>query len=331
MIDATTVVTRLGAWIEAIYQSNELAFDAGNMFENAHKLRSGKVANLAPPKCLHPLHGQVLKEKCVIAVGQLMCKLKEPVTPTINDCLIKSSDVLFGFLPVVRPLALTRHCPLRKLQIVHGLAIVQWAFDLLSVRRCEEDFHAKVETCAVTCQDSGALVDLFLDNEVQIEIAQRITLYRYSFDIGGDVTRLTELVHLATDYNLVAVKQFPACLLKRETAVLFYLLEAWRTGANLALEIAEEKFVRLVNAVANILNGLGIDKIPMRIAVKLFQLGDVFHQDKLIQALASQAKVPSMQRNAVVINQPRNVNLLVQVLILFRAIQLEFVCLDDLH
>lgn len=331
MIHRTAVATRLGAWIEAINHPNKLALDVSNVFQNAHELRSGKVANLASPYRLHPLHGKVFKEKCVIAVGQLMRKLKEPVAPTIDNRLIETCDVRFGFLPVIRSLALTGHRTLRKLQIVHSLAIVQWAFDLLSVRRCEKDFHTKVEPCAVTCQDSGALVDLFLDNEVQIEIAQRITLHGHGFDIGGDIARLAELVHLATNDNLIYVKQFPTCLLKREAAVLFHFLEAWWTGANLTFEIAKEKLVRLVNAVANILNGLRIDKIPMRISVKPFQLGDVFHQDKLVQALACQAIVPAMQSDAVVVNQPSDVNLLMQVLILFRAIQLEFVCLDDLH
>ena len=69
----------------------------------------------------------------------------------------------------------------------------------------------------------------------------------------------------------------------------------------------------------------------MRVLGQPFQASDVLHQRKLVQALAGQTIIALMQSNAVIVDNPRNVNLLVQSLILFRPVQLELVRPDGFH
>jgi hypothetical protein len=69
----------------------------------------------------------------------------------------------------------------------------------------------------------------------------------------------------------------------------------------------------------------------MRIARQLLEPGYVSHQVVPAQSLTRQTVVATVQGDAVVINQPGNVYLLVQALILFRAVELELVCSENVH
>ena len=335
MIDATAVATGFGTWFPAVNESDKLALDVGNMVEDAHELATGKVANLATPKSLHPLHVEVFKEQCVIDISQVVSQFEEPVTPPIDHCLMQAPNVRLGFFPIVAALDLARQVALCLAQFAQGLSIVQRGFNLLLIRRNEESFQPKVKACAFTRHGLMLRVDFFRNDEIKIEIPKTVPLDRDSFDVGGDVPTLAELVNLATNADSVATEQFPTCLFERETAVSFHFLETWRAGLDAVFKIAKEKLIPLVDTVNNILNRLGINQIPMCVLVQLFQPGDVLHQGVLVQALARQAIIPTMQGNAVVVNQARNVDLLVQLLILLRAprapVQLEFVRLDDFH
>jgi hypothetical protein len=57
--------TGLRRRIEAINQMNKLAFGGSNIVQNAHELRSGKVAHFTTPQGLHSLHGEVFKEQVI--------------------------------------------------------------------------------------------------------------------------------------------------------------------------------------------------------------------------------------------------------------------------
>jgi hypothetical protein len=70
---------------------------------------------------------------------------------------------------------------------------------------------------------------------------------------------------------------------------------------------------------------LATNKIPMAILGQFFKFGDVLHQCIRVQAGPKQAVVPAMQGNTVVIDQATDVDLLVQVPILFRPVKLELV------
>ena len=310
---------------------NDFALSSGNIGQDRHELGSGEIAYLAAPQSLHPSHVEVFKEQLIVLVRQFMGKLEEPITATVDHCLIDAGNIGFRLAPVVGELDLAGDLALCGLQFSHCSAIVQRAFNVFIVRRLEEDFQAKVESCAVTCQNSGTLVDFLLNDEVQPEIAKTITLDGDSLDVCWDIARLAELIDNAANLNLVIVEQLPAALFHRKAAIPLDLLKAWGRGLHLALEIAKEQLVGFIDALRNVLNRLAINQVPMAVLGQFLKFGDMSHQGVHVQALASQAIIPAMQSDTVVIDQPTDVDLLVQVLILFRAIEFEFVCLDDLH
>jgi hypothetical protein len=326
-MDMPTIRTSLGRGIPAVNTKDNLALFVGNVLENAHELTASQVTHLAPPKSLHTLHRQVFKEEMIKRIGQFVGKLEEPIAALIHDRLMDSSDNHLGFLPAAREFNFTRKVLLGDLEFSHSLTKVQRTFNVFSNIGNQESFHTKVEPGAVTRPELIALVDFFLYHKVEPEIAKTVPFDRDRLDVGWNIARLAEFVDHTLNANLVTLKQFPTCLLERERTILFDLLKAWGCGTHLVLvlEVAKEKLIAFVNALNNILNGLGTYEIPMSVLSKLLQLGDVLHQDKLVQTLASKLVVATMQGNAVVIDQPSDVDLSVQKLILFLAIELELV------
>jgi|688.fasta_scaffold230283_1 hypothetical protein len=330
-MNVSAIKARLGRWIETINQADNFTFDGGNMFEDAHKLATGKVAYLATPKGLHPFHGQVFKEQMIVLVGQSVGKLEEPVPALVDHRLIDAGDNHLGFLPAVRKLHFASKVLLCDLQFGHCLTIVQRAFNLFAIRCDQEGLQPKVKARAVTRHGLIVLGYIFLYHKVQIEIAKTVTLNGDGLNVYWNLSRLAELVDLALNADLVAAQQLPTGLLERETAIFLHLLKAGWSGLNLVLEIAKEQAIGFVDTINDVLNGLTTNQTPMLIAIKLFQFRDVLHQDELVQALSGQGVVFAMQRYAVVVNQPSNVYLLVQKPILFLTVELEFVGLDDFH
>ena len=308
---------------------NDFVFSGGDIAQNAHELGTGKVAHLAPPQSLHPFDVQVFKEQVIVLVGQFMRQLKEPVPATIDHGLIKPRNVRFGFLPVVGTLHFAGQGALRRLQGVQGLAIVQRAFNGVAVRWGEKSLQAKIKAFAVTRHGLIGLACCFFNHKVQVEIAQRVTFDRYGFNACRNLATFEVLVDLALDGDLVAVQQLPACLFQGEAAVLLDFLKAWGTGrvpsGSLALEVAKEQLIRLVDALHDVLNCLRAYHAPIAVSGQFLEFGEVLHQLVLIQAFASQLVVSAVQRNAMVVDQPCNVYLLVQVPILFCLVQLELV------
>lgn len=330
-MDVPAVKASFGRWIEAVNQPNRFALDVRNMLENAHELGTGQVANLAAPKGLHSLHGKVFKVQMIVAVSQVMGQLEEPVTALVDHPLIKAGDNRLGFLPATGKLHFAGKILLGDLQFSHCLTIVQRAFNLFAVRCDEEGFQPKVKACAFARHGLIVFCDFFLYHKVQVEIVKTIPLDGDSLNVRWYITAFAEFVDTTLNADLVAVQQLPPRLLESERAILSHLLKAGRGSAYFPLEITKEQGVGSINAVNNVLNGLTANQRPMLIAVKLFQLGEVFHQDELVQALPGQGIVFAMQRNAMVVDQPGNVDLLVQQSILFLLVELELVRLDDFH
>jgi hypothetical protein len=311
--------------MEAPDQMNNLAIFVSHMLEDAHELTTSQVAHLATPHGLHTLHIQVFKEEIVEIIRQFVRKLEKPVAALIDDRLVDASDNHLGFLPATREFNFTSKILLGNLQFSHSLAKVQRAFNIFSNIGNQESFQTKVKPGTFTCPELIILVGIFLYHEVEPEIAKAITFDRNRLDVCWNIARLTELIDHPLNLDPVPIEKFPTRLLEGETGVLLDFFEAWRRCADLVLEIAKEKLIALIDALNNVLNRLTAYQIPMGVLGKLFQLGDVLHQDKLIQALPRQLVVATVQGDAVIVDQPCNVNLLVQKTILFLAIELEFV------
>jgi len=319
------IVAGLRRWIEAIHQMNNFAFDGGDVGKNTHELAAGKVTNFATPQRLHPLHAQVFKEQIVKLIGQEVRDFEEPITAFIHHPLIDAGYNLSGFLPSTRKLNFACQVLLSKFQFDHRFTIVQRAFNRLSIGCGEECLQTKVEPCAVTCHGLIVLVDWFINNKVHKEIAERITFNCDRLDAIWNITRLGELINIALNTNSVFVEQLPPCLLEGERTISLHLLEAGRAGSNFTLEVAKEQLIALVDALDNILNRLRTDKVPVAMLRQLLKLGDVLHQRVRIQAPTRQLVVSAMQRYAVVVDRARNVDLLMQMFILFLTVQFEFV------
>lgn len=321
----TAIVTSFGRRLKPIDQMNNFVLCGCHIGKDAHKLGTCKVANFAPPHGLHSFHVEVFKEKMIVSVRQRMGKLKEKISTLVYNSLMNASDNETCFLPSIRELNLAGKFLLGKFQFNHCLTIVQRAFNLFSIRRSEKYFQAKVKACPVTGHDLIVLVDFFLYNEVEPKIIEVIPFNRYRLNAGWNITRLAKLVDFTLNPDSIRVKKLPPCLFERERRVLLDPLEPWGACTYLALEITKEQLVGFVNALDNILNGLRTNKIPVREPAKLFQLGQVLHQLELVDALAKQTIVAAMKSYAVIEDQPGNVNLLMQVLILFASIQFELV------
>lgn len=334
-MDVSASKASLGRWVETVNQPNRLALKGCNMLKSAHELATSHVANLATPKRLHPLHGEVFKEQMIVLVGQFVSQLKKPVTALVDDGLGQTCHVRFGFLPVIGELDLARHGALGGFQFSQGLPIVQRAFNLIAVRCGQEDLQPKVKACAVTRHGLMVWLNIFFDHEVQIEIAQTVTLDGDSLDAFWYISAFAEFIDLALNADRAlrapAAQQLPSGLLEREATILLHLLKAGWGSADFSLEVAKEQGIGSINAVNNVLNGLTAYHVPVDILIEFLDLRDVLHQDKLVQALASQSIISAVQGNAVVVDQPCNVDLLVQKLILFLAIELELVGLNDFH
>ena len=73
------------------------------------------------------------------------------------------------------------------------------------------------------------------------------------------------------------------------------------------------------------MNRLTTDHVPKAILRQLLKFRDMFHQLILVQTFASQLVVAPMQSNRMIPDNPRNIDLLMQVLILFRLVEFELV------
>jgi len=164
-----------------------------------------------------------------------------------------------------------------------------------------------------------------LGDKIEIEIAKRVAFDCDGLDVGWYITRLGKLVDHTLNADTVFVEQLPTRLLEGERRIFLHLLEAWRVGSHLAFQVAKEQFVALVDPLNNVLNRLRANQIPVLVLRQFLELGDMGHQRIRVQSFARQLVVSAMQRYAVVVDQARNVDLLMQMLILFLAIQLELV------
>lgn len=329
LVDMTTIKTSFAGRIEAINQMYNLALGGSDITQYAHEFRSSKVAHFAPPQSLHPLHVKVFKEQLIVLVGQFVRQLKEEVSALVDHRLIDARYNGFGFLPTTGKLDLAGKILLSNLQFCHCPTIVQWAFNLIAIRCDQECFEAKIKTCTVTRHGLIVLTCFFLGDKEQIKIAKTVTFDRDGLDVRWNIPALAELIDRALNLDSVFAKQLPTCLFEGEAAVLLDLLESGWTSANLALEVAKEQLIRLVDSLYYILDRLTTYKTPMCVLCQSLELSYMPLQSIQIQTLSSQFVVAAMQGNAMVIDRPGNVDLLMQQSILFLPVQFELVCPDD--
>jgi hypothetical protein len=133
-IDQTAMMADFARRIEPIQTDHGLALFLGDILQDAQECSEGEVADLAAPKTLHALEIQGLEKQVVIAVGQIMGQLEEPVKPFIGNALMRSGQGSPGFTPVVTPLHLTRQGTVSLFDFIQALLEKLGRFDLVGAK-----------------------------------------------------------------------------------------------------------------------------------------------------------------------------------------------------
>lgn len=320
----TTARTGLGRRIEAVNEMNQLTLTGCDVLQNVAEPRKGDVSNLAAPKLVHGFDIQRFQNDDVKAVGQVMRQFEEPIPALVGDPLVNPVQVVFGLCPVRRSFGLPRHSTAGFAQVFQVDFEELRRSNLFAVRQGEEGFQTEV------CANDGVTqsVDFFLlclNRKADEQLTERGAFDRDRLDRAEDFPAFAELVNLTPNANLVGADQLPTRLLEGERCIFLDLAKA-RTGkalADLARFVLEEKLITTVNALTNILNGLCINQVPKLVLGQLLQLRYVLLHRVHVDVLPGQLEVPSMKGNAMIPDDPANVNLVMQMLILFASVQLE--------
>jgi hypothetical protein len=121
------------------------------------------------------------------------------------------------------------------------------------------------------------------------------------------------LINPIPNFDSIPTQKLIASLLEGEGFVLFDFLESW--GPDSFVMALKKQLITLLNPLADILYSLRAHQLPKR--VTFTQFGNMSLKFCTTQVLAIPTVVPSMESNAMVINDPSRVNRLLEVFIAF--------------
>lgn len=320
----TTARASFGRRIEAVNEMHKLTLTGGDVLQNIAELAKGDVTDLATPKSVHGFDIQRFQNDDVKAVGQVMGQLEEPVPSLVGDSRVNPVEVVFGFMPVSRAFDLPGHSTAGLAQVFQvGFEGLRGSY-FFAVGQGEEGFQTKV------CANDGITqsVDFFLFRlygKANEQLTERVPLDCDRLDCAEDFPALAEFVHLAADADLVGADQLPTRLFEGKRSVLLDLAKTRSCKAlcNLPSFVLEEQLITTINTLTNVLDGLCINQVPKIVFGKFFQLRNVLLHRVHVDVLPGQLEVPPMKGYAVIPDYARNVNLVMQMLILFASVQLE--------
>lgn len=303
---------------------DQLALARGNVLQNVAELAKGNVSHLAAPKPVHGLDVQRFQDDDLKAVSQVMSQLEKPIPPLIGDLFMYAVQVVFGLAPVSRTFGLPRHSTVSLADLFQASFEELRRSNLFAVRQGKKGFQTEVRANDGVTQS----VDFFpfcLYGKADEQLTKRGALDRDRLNRAENFTAFAELVNLTADANLVGADQLPAGFFEGERCIFLDLAKTrtCKPLANLPGFVLEEQLIATINALANVLNGLCIKHIPELVFGKLLQLRYVLLHRVHVDVLPGQLEVPSMKRDAVIPDDPANVNLVMQMLILFASVQLE--------
>ena len=182
---------------------------------------------------------------------------------------------------------------------------------------------AEIETDALTRSglDFGCV---HVAAQIDIDVAKLVPLDRYGFDGALDAAAVVVAVLLPLDIDhAVLLIQLPACLLEGEGLGLPNLAELGRMNLPLLLQAEEEELVALLDALCNVLERLRADFLQVGEPRKPLQLRQVLLEVEQVQVLVIQAVVPLVEGDAVIVRNPRRIDLLVELAVASRSEELE--------
>src|SRR5262249_20258829 len=155
---------------------------------------------------------------------------------------------------------------------------------------------------------------LFNHTEKQPQPSGSIPFDGESLNFTAHWTMFDELIGTSTDLNTVAFQQFPSRLLERERFALAHFLVLRRTFG----EPCEKALIGAIQAFQYILDSLRTKLLPKGIAVRSHsQVRNMRLEYTEWDVLPAEAVVTLLQRQRVIPDCTRNVNLAMQMLVAF--------------
>lgn len=294
----------------------------GLVVEDADELGEPEVPDLLSPQPLHGLEVQVFKEQVVVPERQPSRELEVVVPALIGDTLVDAGERHPGLPTVVAPFLLGRELLAGPADGLASLVVEQRGDLLASIAEREKGLQTEVRARAFTRHDAVIRSILDLAGEEEIKVSQRVPLDGDGFHRPLDLAGLAEPENPFSDPDLVSTQQRPSGLLEREGTVLAAGPETGRRGLDPRLPVSKEERVCPVDPIGDILDGLTAQSIPVPEPGPLLEFGKMLLEAILVQTLAVQSVVPLVERNAVVPNARRHIDLPMQIAVLLGAVEL---------
>jgi len=312
--------------IDAVY---DYARFLSHVVQDTDEAGETQVRYFATPQALHAAKIQVFKVDGVVGIAQFGCKSPVVRIPAVGDALVDTGEVLVRLLTILRALEFMRKFLVGTGDVTLALFKKLRRVKPATIAASDIGLEAEIEPDAFTCQGPVWFLILIEAGKEQVDVTKCIALDGECFDVTDDFTRLGKLVDVLTDANTVVTKQAISRLLKRERFGLSDLAKSWDAdvlgGFPLFTRfgIGKEPLIGAVDTLNDILNRLGAKLVPKSIPGQPFQLGDMSLKVGCRQVFAKHTVVATMQRDAMIMDDTANINLLMQSPILFTSIQLE--------
>lgn len=306
---------------------DDATFNSGDMLQGTKELGKGQVAYLAAPHLDHALEVQCLKDKNIVLVGQVMRQFEKPVPTLVGNAPMLSGKIAFGPFSAFRSSLLAGKRSIQLANFVQRLLEEKRGFNavcLLPVVYGQEVLQPKVESCDFT-RHGFRLRDFYLYRKAGVQIAQIVPFDCQSLDLAQGQAVINQLVGMLADSDFMLRHPLPTRLLKRVAFGLGYLAESRRRGLDTVFEIAKEKLVTFFNALHDVLQRLGGDQFEPGVFGELLKPGKMLHQDVLIQVLAGQFVVATVESYRVIVRSACKLNHSMKMLILFVSIEFDLV------
>ncbi len=316
ILAVTATGTLTGSPFPAAKLQNGLtAFDC-DVLQDRHELGERQIAHLAPPQGFHPRDIQILKAQHLVVVAQLVRQLKVGVTALVGHPDVRSADEFGRFFAIVRAVRFLVLARLQYAQPAQSSRVMQAGEVGFSAVVGEEGFQSKIEARDFIRRDFVRHDDLLNHTEKQPQASGGIPFDGEGFNSTTHRTMFHKFVGTSADLDLIAVQQLPARLFKGKRFALMHLLVFGWT----LCQLFKETLVARVQSFQHILNRLRTKLLPEGIADSRHpQMSDVGFQFTQRNVFSGEAVAAFLQRQGMIPNRTRNVNLLAQMLVAFVA------------
>jgi hypothetical protein len=312
----TTARTFAGGAFPTVNLDDGLAAFGRNVPQDTHEVAKGQIAHFTTPQRFHTRDIEVFKTQHIIVVAQLVRQLKVGITALVGNADMRPANELGGFLTVVRAVRLFIFARLQQPQSAQRVAMMQPGAIGLSGVVGEESFQPEVQARDFTRRDLLRNDTLLNHTENQPQSVGSIPFNSERFNIAVHGAMFHKFVDMTADLDFVPVQPLPSRLFERERLALAHLLILGRTFG----KALEKALVGAIQSFQYILHRLRTEHLPKSIALGTHpQMGDMGLQFTECKVLPGQAVVAFLQRQGVIPDRARDVDLLMQIRVAFVA------------